>query len=66
MTRDLCLISQSALTEGDDRRLTRCGAEATAGANRGRNFRRKRGLAPDPTGGSAAAGLPGDPPTSLR
>ena len=30
-------------------------AEAPAGANRGRNLGRKQGLAPDPTGGSAAA-----------
>ena len=30
-------------------------AVATAGANRGRNHGRKQGLAPDPTGGSAAA-----------
>ena len=29
--------------------------EAPAGANRGRNLGRKQGLAPDPTGGSAAA-----------
>ena len=30
------------------------GAEATGGANAGRNHGRKRGLAPDPTGGAAS------------
>jgi hypothetical protein len=30
-------------------------AEATADTHRGRNLGRKQGLAPDPTGGSAAA-----------
>jgi len=39
--------------------IGRCGAEATGGANAGRNQGRKRGLAPDPTGGAAPlVGLP--------
>jgi len=35
-----------------------CGAEAAASANRRRNYGRKRGLAPDPTGGAAPGGPP--------
>jgi hypothetical protein len=40
-------------------------AEATAGANRGRNHGRKQGLAPDPTGGCAAAPGQGRASSSL-
>ena len=40
-------------------------AEAPAGANRGRNLGRKQGLAPDPTGGCAAAPGQGRASSSL-
>ena len=42
-------------SQATEARQTVAVAEAPAGANRGRNLGRKQGLAPDPTGGSAAA-----------
>jgi len=44
----------------DGDRAVRSGAEATASANRRRNIGRKRGLAPDPTGGAASRRDPND------
>ena len=42
------------------------GAEAAAGANGGRNNGRKRGLAPDPTGGAASRRDPNERAVAVR